>query len=194
MIKDWIPTKENFDKLLTWLDADHESAGKKYEHIRDNLIKFFARRECIQAEALADEVINRVTRKTDDLSKTYQGDPALYFLGVARNVVLEYKRKEFTLTSPLTMNKAAEQEPGDEANKEAAKFECLDMCLQKLSQENRELILLYYHKEKQAKIDFRKELADELGIAINTLRVRVHRNREFLHKCLSECLERRGWV
>ena len=153
MIKNWTPTKESFDKLLTWLDADHERAGKKYEHIRDSLIKFFVRRECIQAEALTDEVINRVTWKIDDLVKTYQGDPALYFLGVARNVLLEYKRKELTSASPFIVEKATAHEPEDEPSKEDSKFECLDICLQQLSQENRNLILFYYQKEKQAKID-----------------------------------------
>lgn len=192
MTKDWTPTKEGFDKLLTWLDIDQERAGEKYEHIRGSLIKFFLYRECVQAEALADEVINRVTQKIDELVKTYQGDSARYFIGVARNVLLEYQRKQFTLPLPLTMNKATALDSEDESNKEDSMFECLDLCLQQMSRENHDLILYYYQKDGQAKIDFRKELAEELGIAMNTLRVRVHRLREFLQKCLPDCLEQRG--
>jgi RNA polymerase sigma factor (sigma-70 family) len=200
MTKDWTPTKESFDKLLTWLDIDHERAGEKYEHIRGSLIKFFLYRECVQAEALADEVINRVTQKINDLVKTYRGDPARFFIGAARNVLLEYQRKEFTYSLPLTMNEAtapdsedvSNKDPEDVSNKEDSKFECLDLCMQQISQENRDLILYYYQKDGQAKIDFRKELAEELGIAMNTLRVRVHRLREFLQECLRECLEQHG--
>jgi RNA polymerase sigma factor (sigma-70 family) len=195
MTKDWTLNKESFNKLLTWLDANHERAGEKYEHIRGCLIKFFVGRECVQAEDLADEVINRVTRKIDELLKTYQGDPARYFLGVARNVLLEYQRKELPLMRPLATDRAAASEPSelrDESNKEDSRLECLDLCLRQIDQENRDLILRYYQKDKQAKIDFRRELAEEVGIAINTLRVRVYRIRELLQKCLFKCLEQRG--
>jgi hypothetical protein len=52
------------------------------------------------------------------------------------------------------------------------------------------LILLYYQREKQAKIDFRKELADQHGIGMNAFRVRIHRIRTEVEQCILECLER----
>ena len=70
--------------------------------------------------------------------------------------------------------------------------ECLRSCLQALSVENRELILGYYAKEKQAKIDRRSELAQQLGISVQNLRVRVFRVRALLHKCIEDCLQRQG--
>lgn len=70
--------------------------------------------------------------------------------------------------------------------------ECLQLCLQNLSAENRELILGYYAKEKQAKIDHRSELAQQLGISVQTLRVRVFRVRASLQDCIERCLKRKG--
>ncbi len=46
----------------------------------------------------------------------------------------------------------------------------------------------YYHDEKRAKIDYRKQLADALGIPLNALRIRAHRVRISLEKCVKDCL------
>jgi hypothetical protein len=48
------------------------------------------------AEELADEVINRVSKKLPQIVDIYVGDPALYFYGVARKVHREYLRKGST--------------------------------------------------------------------------------------------------
>src|SRR4051794_16211659 len=86
-------TQESFDRLLEWLDADRERAGYRYEAIRRRLITIFTCRGCREAEALADETINRVTIKLPEIADAYVGDPALYFYGVAQKVHLEYLRK-----------------------------------------------------------------------------------------------------
>ena len=70
--------------------------------------------------------------------------------------------------------------------------ECLQSCLQKLSSENRKLILAYYAKEKQAKIDNRNELAQQFGISVQTLRVKVYRLRGSLEDCIVRCLKRKA--
>ena len=49
------------------------------------------------------------------------------------------------------------------------------------------LILQYYGADKQAKIDLRKQLAEELGLNLNTLRLRALRIREGLQKCIENC-------
>jgi DNA-directed RNA polymerase specialized sigma24 family protein len=68
--------------------------------------------------------------------------------------------------------------------------ECLLSCLRKLTSEKRELILGYYAKEKQVKIDHRTEMAKRLGLTVETLRVRAYRIRNALEKCIEDCLER----
>ena len=43
--------------------------------------------------------------------------------------------------------------------------------------------------EVATKIDHRKQMADELGIGMNALRIRAHRIRTGLEECLKECLQ-----
>jgi DNA-directed RNA polymerase specialized sigma24 family protein len=175
-------TQESFDRLLDWLDRDRDRAGDRYEEIRSQLIKIFVCRGCTTAEELADETINRVAKKLHEILDNYVGDPALYFYGVAQMVHLEYLRKN-TAPPPHTLS-AADQEA-------ELKYACLEECMERLSDRNRELILLYYGEDRQAKIDRRKELAERLGIGTNALWIRAHRIRESLRECVSQCLKRR---
>ena len=80
MNKNWSLSQEAFDALLDWLDSDREQAGIKYEQIRSRLIKIFTGRGCIGPEDLADETINRVTRKLKEIQNEFTGDRARYFL------------------------------------------------------------------------------------------------------------------
>ena len=71
--------------------------------------------------------------------------------------------------------------------------EYLDKCRQRLEDpEDRDVILKYYEKEKRAKIDHRKQLADSLGITLNSLRMRIHRINAILQKCIVDCLNDAG--
>jgi len=178
MKKGWVPTQEAFDSLLNWLDPDRERAGQKYETIRLKLIKLFSCRGCCDAAELADESINRVMAKVEELAKTYNGEPALYFYGVAHKVYLEYLRE-----SHLKPQLPPTPPPPDETA-----YECLEECIHQLQEENREMVVRYYQEERQAKIDNRRRLAQELGIGVNALRIRAHRIRIQLQKCVEACL------
>jgi DNA-directed RNA polymerase specialized sigma24 family protein len=68
-------------------------------------------------------------------------------------------------------------------------FQCLEECIAKLSEENRDLVMRYYAADGREKIEQRKLLADELGIAPNALRIRAYRIRAALQKCLERCVE-----
>ena len=61
--------------------------------------------------------------------------------------------------------------------------------MQQLTVANRELVLQYYQEEKQAKIDHRRRLAEQLGIALNALRIRAHRIRASLQECVQNCVQ-----
>src|SRR5215216_8153127 len=78
----WALTQEAFDKLLTALGEDQESAAEKYLEIRSNLVRFFEWRGCPFPEDHADETINRVARRL------FEGEqienPSGYCMGVAR--------------------------------------------------------------------------------------------------------------
>jgi RNA polymerase sigma factor (sigma-70 family) len=177
--KNWALSQEVFDTFLDWLSVDREQAGKKYEEIRRKLIKLFTCRGCTVAEDLADETINRVTKKVHEIKDTYVGDPANYFYGVAHNVHLEYLRKRAEAVPPPP------PQPSDDIEQE---YECLEQCMQTLPPQNRELVLQYYQEEKRAKIDHRRKLAHNLGIELNALRIRAHRIRASLQDCMRQCL------
>jgi DNA-directed RNA polymerase specialized sigma24 family protein len=179
MNKDWVLTKESFDALLAWLDPERDEAGRKYEGIRLRLIKIFVCRGCYEPEDLADETINRVSKKLKEIESTYSGEPARYFYGVANKVHLEYIRRRPVPIPPTP------PDPADDIEKQ---FACLERCMRDLTPNNRELVLQYYQEEKRAKIDHRKNLADQLGIALNALRIRACRIRASLQQCVQTCV------
>lgn len=195
MKRDWNLTAESFELLLDWLASDRDQAGEKYEKIRLRLIKFFTCRGCCEADDLADETINRVTGKLNEIGQTYAGDPALYFYGVAQKVHLEYLRTKPQLhASPLEIRSSVHGAGAPNLTPESTgeieqEYECLELCMSHLPPENRRLVLEYYQEEKRAKIDHRKDLADQLGIALNALRIRAHRIRLQLEECVRHCLE-----
>jgi len=170
---------EEFERLLFWLDPDREQAGEIYEKIRWRLITILAARACPIPEELADETIDRVARRVSDIADHYSGDKILYFFGVLNNVHHELLKKPATLEPPPRI-KAEDHEE--------LTHQCLERCLDRLPEEARKFIREYYAEDKQAKIDLRKRLAGDLGISINTLRLRALRIREGLQKCIERCL------
>lgn len=170
--------QDDFDRLLAWLDEDRERAGEEYEKVRRRLTTIFSSRGCRVPEELADETIDRVSRRVADIQETYQGNKALYFLGVAGNVHHEYLKRP---TVPTSM-------PVVEAPDQEHTYDCLDQCLSKMTEGSRNLIRQYYAENKRAKIDLRKVLATQLGITQNALRARALRIREGLQVCIERCL------
>lgn len=188
MTKKW---EDNFDALLSWLDADRERAGAKYEQIRRTLINTFSWQGCMDAEDLADETITRVINKVPELAPNYQGDPALYFYGVAKKMHFEIIRRDQAAADIPSLENVKDDREQPEPEDFEPEFECLDLCLRGLQSADRRLITLYYQQDKP-KIDSRKELARKLGLAPNNLRVKVHRLRLGLHDCIEKCLENRS--
>ena len=187
--REWVLTRDALDELLSWLDPDKHRAGEKYEEIRRTLIKIFVCRGCTTAEDLADETINRVIRKVPEIASTYVGNPALYFSGVAKYVLLEHEKKRHDL-APLGIDPPTPlREDPEDIERE---YGCLDQCMGHLTPKNRELILQYYEEERQAKIDSRRRLAERLGLKLNALRVRADRIRANLEECVGDCLSHIG--
>ncbi|MEW6125500.1 MAG: sigma-70 family RNA polymerase sigma factor [Acidobacteriota bacterium] len=178
---------QNFEKLLVWLHPERERAGIKYEEIRFGLIKIFTRRGCLISEELADETIDRVCRKVHDIADNYVGDPALYFYGVAKNVLHEYHKKK---VDPEPLPPQLPDDNDEEYRSYQEKhWECLEHCLNELSNEDRRLIIHYFQDNHRAKIDHRREIADSLNISLNHLRVKIHRLKTELQTCIFGCLK-----
>jgi DNA-directed RNA polymerase specialized sigma24 family protein len=180
-------SQDSFEELLNWLDADREQAGRKYESIRSRLINVFYARGCHTAEELADETIDRVARKVENLLGNYQGEPALYFYAVAKKILLEYSRKPKSVELPAVI---ADEKSSSESVETYS--ECLEKCLQTFIPAQREFITRYYQGEKRAKLEQRKKLERELGISSEVLRTRAFRMRRILQKCVISCVEERA--
>lgn len=174
----------DFDRLLNWLDSDQSKAALKYESIRTNLIRIFSSRGCLVSDELADDTIERVTKKINDIVLNYEGDPALYFYGVARNVFREYLRKPKGQELPEKLSH--EEADSEESEK---RDRCLTECLAKISIKQSEFIVDYYQKDGAEKIKYRKKLAKKLGVSQKALRVRAFRVRSVLQKCLLICVK-----
>jgi RNA polymerase sigma factor (sigma-70 family) len=191
MARDSAIPPESFDEILVWLNPDREVAANVYLQLREDLANIFKWRGYSDIEGLTDEVIDRVAKKVHEVRSNYVGDPRLYFRAVANNLCKEMYKKARTQVSLEGVDLPDPKTSEGAEEKTQDREECLQLCLRKLSTENRELILGYYAKEKQDKIDHRSDLAQRLGISVETLRVKVYRIRVSLHKCIERCLERK---
>jgi len=183
----WTLTQPALDKLLDCLSPDREEAGTRYELLRRKLVRFFECRHAEPADEYADETFNRVARRIEE--GQIVDNVGAYALGVARLLCLELTKLPAAKALQLddTQPPASAPTPPGPPNDEP-RFDCFDACLESLSNDNRTLIMDYYQEERRAKIELRQKLADKLGIPLNALRIRAHRIRNGLRKCLDECL------
>jgi len=178
-------TTEPFDALLEWLDPDREKAGQRYEVIRAGLIRIFVSKGLSDAEHYTDEAIDRVIKKLPEIRAGYIGDPARYFHGVARNLVLESGRRREVATDVLPQRVVPEPPRSDTSD-------CLSKCLQLLPRDKQELILDYHLYQGRAKVLHHQQMASELSISEGALRTRAHHLRVNLEKCVNECVGYQG--
>jgi DNA-directed RNA polymerase specialized sigma24 family protein len=180
-------TQEAFDKLLACLSANRDEAGAQYEVMRRRLVRFFEWRGVAPADEYGDETINRVARRIDEGQEV--NNLRAYVYGVARMVLKEAVRdrdKEPVALDAVTEG-FREEEPAPVEPE--PRVECFDRCLEELPPESKSLILQYYQEERRAKIELRQQLADRLSIPLNALRIRAHRIRVSLEKCIAHCLQ-----
>jgi len=176
------PTPEEFEKLLAWLDPDQDKAGYQYTLIQSRLTKVFGARGCSDPDTLGQEVLNRVCVRIDTVVNNYP-DPLRCCLGFVDNVYLEYLREQKKIAN-------AKQPPPPRPPEELEKEDrCLEQCLNTLSAEERDIFKRYFRGEKRVRINNRKELAAELGITANALRIRAHHLRKEMTECLINCLK-----
>ena len=193
--KDWVLTSDALDRLLRYLDQDREHAAQKYEDLRQMLITFFEIRRLTNPDQLADETINRVARRLSE-GEQINASANTYFYAVARNVWREQLAKPHSSSSvDEVAARVLADDPAAQVARDATRaereqrLECLERCLAGLPAESRELVINYYRGEKFSRIQARKELAEQLGIQPNALRIRLCRLRDRLEQCVRNCLE-----
>src|SRR5262245_8225226 len=171
------PDDEAFDKLLNWLDPDREKAAEKYQKIHLRLTRIFAARGNCRAEDLADKTVDVVLNKIDWLTANYVGDPALFFWGVAKRI--HEPIKPIPTPPPAPDNTEIER-----------RCYCLEECFKQItSPKERDVVLRYHQKEKGEKIRERKQIAEELGISLNALRIRIWHIHARLRPCVQQCVQ-----
>ena len=173
--------------MLSLFSDNREEAGRAYESLRKRLVEFFLRKSCSHAEQLADETLNRVARKASSFDPKRNFEIHSYALGFAAKVHLEYLRQPDRSAVSLEVN---DKQAEDAVSSDDEDFECLDGCLQKLSPEDRDLVIRYYSKEGPEKIELRRQLAAFLGVKPEALHVRVFRIRKTLRSCLRDCMKK----
>lgn len=187
-------TADKFEAFLRRLDPDWEQAGQKYEEIRWRLIKFFQWNSCLDAEDLVDETFNRVAEKIVSSEEEIH-DVAGFIWGVAKNIRRESIRNEAkTVRLPdlpggedfLADHQAAPNAAHELATRES-RAKCLRKCMQALPSEDRR-VLLTYHSSRGRRPEARRWLAEQNGITMPALRVRVTRLRFKLEECIRKCL------
>jgi DNA-directed RNA polymerase specialized sigma24 family protein len=184
--------EQTFRRLLAWLDQGVDTNGQSYLAIRERLLNYFDRKNCLHADELADETLNRVARRLDEEGGNIETEtPAKYCYIVARFVFMESLRaNEREIVALDNVSRQANVMSNEDRDQKEKMLECLDRCAAKLESSQRDLILGYYVGEQRVKIENRRSLAQTLGISVNALSIRACRVRDKLESCVKECAGR----
>jgi DNA-directed RNA polymerase specialized sigma24 family protein len=182
----WSLNNEAYAKLLACFSPDEEEASRQLLIAYHKLVRFFDWHQCDCPEICADKTIDRAARRIDEGERI---DNLMGYLhGIASNILKEWRKERDRAPLPLDSTDQHSVEPPATDEKHEARLSCLDICLEELSAEDRVLILGYYQEEKREKINFRKQMADRLGVGLNALRIRAFRIRTRLEECVIKCL------
>jgi DNA-directed RNA polymerase specialized sigma24 family protein len=185
----WALDGAALDRLLTFLDSDRERAARRYEELRQRLLKLFEWRGCLDPEALADRSFDRVARRLLEGVAVATPDPYAYLHGVALNVARESWRDPAAAAERLDGQSSPARSDVDisaaDEDREQ-RLSCLDRCLAALGAAQRDLLLAYHAGDRH--VERRQALAAGLGIPLNALRIRVHRLRATVEACVVGCM------
>jgi DNA-directed RNA polymerase specialized sigma24 family protein len=176
-------TSEALESLLAALDPDRERAAIAYEQLRTRVTGLLRWWRAARPEELADETLDRVARKLAEGAAIGEGSFGAYVRGVGRMVFYESTREPHLAEMRI-------DPPGIEPPEAAeAAADCLDRCLSLLPAADRTVLLRYYDGGKAAEV--RRVLAREAGVSPTALRVRTHRLRIQVERCVTACMEHR---
>jgi DNA-directed RNA polymerase specialized sigma24 family protein len=184
---------EGFDLLLGSLGRDRDEAGARYEVIRRKLTSLFRWRGCADPEALADETIDRVAARLAEGAAVFAQDPYSFFHGVAVRVLQEYWRRPARREDSLEEHADGgdwPSAPPPPAEEDAGRVACLDRCLARLPDADRDLVAAYHAADDGDRIAARRALAGRLGLTMGALRIKVFRLRAALLDCVNTCCGR----
>jgi DNA-directed RNA polymerase specialized sigma24 family protein len=165
-------TRDAWDRFLRALAPEPSLAASRYERLRNRLIALYRWRRLPCPEDLADETFDRVALRLGRGS-IVEAEVGAHLYGVARRIVWETSRRR-RREQPLDPAAAPEIPALSDADDPLTR---LCQCLDELPRTERHTLLAYEAPLRRDRVRRRRELAAELGIPINALRVRVHRLR-----------------
>jgi hypothetical protein len=186
-------SQDDFERLLAWLDHDREVAASKYLEIHQRMSLLFRLKGCYCPEDLADTVVDRVAKRLDraELMRNVYGEHIRVFLAFTKFVFLEHLN-ERPVHFSLLPDDATDGTPSTNVEQSANtenRQQCLDICLQRLAIDDRELLPLYYRYPPGEKIAHRKKLVQDLKTTRNALTLKVSRLRTSVADCVKRCVQ-----
>ncbi len=188
MRENYVLQQQDFDSLLGLFSGDKEEAGRMYEKQRCGLIRYFLFKGCSNPQDLADETLNRVASRVSSYDPAKQATPSTYIYGFALNILREYQRgagvRETQLDPVHLSGSSNDASDADDAEMTAV---CLHECLGGLRSNDRDMIVEYYSRSRQEKIDLRRRMAERLGCRPEVLYTRAFRIKSVLRECVEKC-------
>jgi DNA-directed RNA polymerase specialized sigma24 family protein len=180
---EWHLTQVRFDLLLSRLSPHPAEAGAQYEMLRGRLILFFSRRMLSYPEDLADEALNRLTRRLEEgeVIAKIEG----YALGIARHVMQEqFVRIDTERAAVEEFSRNVSQQTHTIDEDEEIELQRMKKCLGRLPRSDQQLLSDYYLVGESGKIPARKRLAEARDVTPAALRKRVFELRGAIQKCI----------
>lgn len=187
-------SSESLRLFIEYLDPDDaRAAAERYETLRLKLTRCVVWKGCpeSQADALADEVIDRVAAKIAAGANIENLNA--YACEVLRYVWLEHSRRRREDTAGDDLPEIAVEPVVPVLDHPDERLNCLRKCMNEVvpGDNDRLLIVGYYDADAGKKNkDQRKELAAKLGLTMTTLKVKACRLRAKLEKCINHCVEK----
>ena len=177
MTSNFDPT--GLEKLFRLLEPEALFVEDGFQTCRLKLLKFFAWRYCEDPDNLADETISRLLKNIGAGQEISAEHAYSYVYAIAKNVFYEYlraKKKSGILT---------DLEDFQETAPPARAADCRKICLEQLSAAKLELLEHYYLDDVDS-----DDIARELGLTLNALRLQIHHCKVGLKRCLKDCIKR----
>lgn len=201
--------KENdYRKFLNLLSDDEQIADEKFIFLRKKVIVYFECRKISPAEDFADEVLHRAVKKVGEGEEIENVNA--YILGIARFVRLESYRipQNSSLDQACEMGKSQRHlnaknsvpaslivsQKTDFADEDDLMKNCLNLCLKKLPEDKKKMLIAYYETGDDAKsqIELRKQLAQIHQKTMGALQKQICKLRQKVSLCSKECVKRGG--
>lgn len=184
-------SEESFNRFLALLAPGPEEAAEAYFGLRSKLSMLFQMRGFPDPEGPADETLERLVKRVSESGNEIL-DIRAYALGIAKKILLEHQRSTRKTVSfdsqRLDLQSSPEQSSIEHSDVQRRSEDCFRKCLGTLSPQTKELLLAYYSVGGKP-MKTRELLAQELGLSLNALRVKIHRERSSLNSCIRKCLK-----